>query len=113
MKLSAAIIIWLYAGTQGWSQEPIAMRGTQLMACSDALERFTKEETGSDIARYTINLRETPEAFEVVFVPDQVTPNNPGQSLKVTLGGKTAYGREVHYIISKEKYEILRTFFAR
>ncbi len=89
------------------------LTGKQLMACFAALERFREEEIGSDIAYYTVHVRETSDTFEVVFVPDQVPPKNPGGPLEVTLGGKTAHGREVHYIVSKDQNQIQRTFFAR
>jgi CO dehydrogenase/acetyl-CoA synthase delta subunit len=90
------------------------MTGLQLQACSVALARFKSDESHANIANYKIAVKEYPTEFEVVFIPNQPSvQDGSSKSRQITVGGETAYGREVHYFIAKATYQVLRRSFAR
>ena len=84
------------------------MTGPESQACSVALERFKSDEPRSDIANFRVSLSEHPEEFEVIFIPNQ-----PPNQTRIVVGGANVYGREVHYFITKNTYEVSRRHFAR
>jgi len=73
-----------------------SMTGTQLVACSTALERFRRDYGGSDLANFQVVIRDDLLVYEIIFVPNQ-----PPSSSGIWVGGSTPYGREVHYHVSK------------
>jgi hypothetical protein len=91
--------------------EAAAMTGSELIAGSIALERFRKEESNSDVANFMVEITERSDAFEVVFVPKM--PPYDTKRPNITIGGGNIYGREVHYVVAKGTFEILRTSFGR
>ena len=95
------------------SQEVVVIKGPELVACSVALEKFRREESKSSVENYSIEVTESPTAFEVVFIPNQPPQDPKSGRREITLGGKTIYGREVHYVVSKDTYKVIRTSFAR
>ena len=68
---------------------------------------FIKEQDHVDLKNFEVIISDMGESFEVVFVPN-TDPEQPG--LK---GGRNKYGREIHYRVSKEKYEIIGKSYAR
>jgi hypothetical protein len=87
--------------------------GPELVSSSIALQRFKEDEPTSDIANFVIDIRDASGIFEIIFVPNQPPKGATGTTDGVTMGGSTIYGREIHYIISKGNYEIIRKHFAR
>jgi hypothetical protein len=63
-------------------------------------------QTGDAIERFDVIVRLLPDAFEVVFVPEQT----PGHSVR---GGRTDAGRERHYWVSATDFTLLRSTYAR
>src|SRR5216684_2806862 len=74
--------------------------GTQLKACATALKDFNGSKDGANLDHYTVEVSQSSDQFEVIFVP-----NHP-EGVVTVRGGTTKYGREVHYIVSREHYEI-------
>jgi hypothetical protein len=89
------------------------MTGSELIACSKALKEFTNKNPGIDLSHYEVLIKDNPGSFEVVFVPNQVPYDPSASTREVTVGGRTPYGPEVHYVISHGTYEITRTFYGR
>src|SRR5258708_28887642 len=83
------------------------LTGIQLEACATALEHFTANKEGAILEHYTVEVTQGQSEFEVSFVPD-----HPEGEATVR-GGATKYGREVHYIVSKEHYQIKRRLYGR
>lgn len=88
------------------------MTGPELEACSVALDAFKREQTGADLANYRISVKERPNEFEIIFIPNQ-PPSVGSGPRRITVGGSTVYGPEVHYLIGKDGYGILKRSFAR
>ena|SRR5438105_11900650 len=89
------------------------LTGSELIACSKGLKEFTDKNPGIDLSHYEVLIKHSPGSFEVVFVPNQVPSDASASTRQVTVGGRTPYGPEVHYIISEGTYEITRTFYGR
>src|SRR5258708_4928554 len=83
------------------------LTGIQLKACATALEHFTANKEGANLEHYTVEVTQGQSEFEVSFVPD-----HPEGEATVR-GGATKYGREAHYIVSKEHYQIKRRLYGR
>lgn len=92
-----------------WAKEMEAVKitGAQLKACAVALEDFSKGKDAANLTNFTVEVSESKDSREVIFIPNQV----PGEP--TTRGGKTKYGTEVHYLISNDKNIIIRKSFAR
>ena len=82
------------------------LTGFQVKACCVALEEFGKKKNG-DLEHFSVYIYENADGYEIVFVPNQ--PNDEPS----VRGGRTKFGREVHYHISKDKFEIIKTSFGR
>jgi hypothetical protein len=107
-----AVYSLLISLTSSSAEHP--MTGPELMAYCVALEKFKAQETKSEIRNFTIHLSEDSTTYEVVFVPNSPPPKDPKSGVvELHAGGETIYGREVHYIVSKDAYRVLRTFFGR
>jgi hypothetical protein len=91
----------------GSDVKKVEMTALQVKACCAAMKDFTDTESTSDLNHFTVEVSEENDSYEVVFIPDQVSDE------PTVLGGKTKYGREVNYIISKSTLEIKRKSFAR
>jgi hypothetical protein len=90
------------------------MTGPELQACSIALVRFKSDEARAEIANYHVTVREHPTEFEVAFIPNQPPSTTSSTQVRtVILGGRTDYGREVHYFVNKDTFEVSRRHFAR
>ncbi len=74
-----------------------------------AVDAFTKQFTW-DIQNYTVGIKETHDTFEVWLVPDLDTDNLLAGDI---VYGRNKFGKEVHYVISKDEYKIVRIEFAR
>jgi hypothetical protein len=83
------------------------LTGIQLKACATALEHFTGNKEGANLEHYTVEVTEVSDHFQVSFVPD-----HPEGEATVR-GGATKDGREVHYIVSRDQYQIKRRFCGR
>jgi hypothetical protein len=97
---------------KGWTVLGIShvMTGPELKAASVALNAFSTEFTSWNIENYSVGVRETPDAFEVWLVPNPDVDNRPKGYIRY---GGNAFGKELHYAISKDEYKIIRAVFAR
>ncbi len=89
------------------------MTEPEFKAYTIALELFKEKEKGAYLKNFDVKVRDHSDAYEVIFIPKQVATENREGTVTLSLGGKTAYGREVHYLISKIGYKVIRTSFAR
>ena len=107
-------VAFLVIARNAWCGEDDMMTGSQLQACSVALVRFKSDQAHAEIANFRVVVHDHPTEFEVVFIPNQPRATVPQlEGRTVVLGGETEYGREVHYFISKDTFEISRQHFAR
>lgn len=84
------------------------LSGPQLKASAIALEAFTKDFKSWDIQNYSIGVRETLDVFEVWLSPNL----DPGTDFSDHIAyGLNKFGKEVHYTISKGRYEVIRVRF--
>jgi hypothetical protein len=80
------------------------LKGPELKSASIALEKFSSEQVAADLQHYTMMVITQSQEYEVIFVP---------MGPPTLAGGRTEFGPEVHYFISKNTYEITRKHFAR
>jgi hypothetical protein len=83
------------------------MKALQVRACCVAMKDFLSTENNADLNHFAVQVSEDNDSYEVIFIPDQM-PNGPS-----VRGGRTQYGREVHYIVSRGTWQITRKTFAR
>ena|SRR2546427_5044356 len=83
------------------------MTGIQLQACATALKEFIGSKDGANLEHYTVEVSQRSDQCEVIFVP-----NHP-ESVATVRGGATKYGQEVHYIVSRDRYEIKGRSYGR
>jgi hypothetical protein len=90
-----------------WSDElkTGALSGLQLKACSVALEEFSKKYPAAQLDYFIVIAKDELDGFEVTFLPES-------DDCQV-YGGDTKCGRELIYVISGDKFEIIRTYFSR
>jgi hypothetical protein len=84
----------------------VVLTGGQLKACAIALEHFSRLPEGANIIKFQVYVDDDDENHEVIFVPIR-TKEDVGR------GGIAAAGREVHYFVSKENFEVVRRSFSR
>jgi len=89
------------------------MTGSELVACSTALNEFTDKNPGIDLNHYEVLIKYGHGSFEIIFVPNQAPSDASASTRQVIVGGRTTYGPEIHYIVSEGTHEITRTFFGR
>lgn len=75
------------------SANVIQLSGLQLQACAAAFEEFKKR--GFVLEQYKVFVTEDGSSYEVDFVP-----NHP-EGKPTTRGGKTIYGKEIRYTVSR------------
>jgi hypothetical protein len=108
-----------------WEFGAAKIRGWQAQAIAVALREFQKHQGGKneygepgygDLRHYAVYVSQSPpnevhcerdECVRVEFVPDSA-PND-----RYEVGGRTSYGIEVSYDISKRTFKIVKTSFAR
>jgi hypothetical protein len=83
------------------------MSGEKLKACIAAFEQFSNSTERPDIRNFTVEVREASDSYEVIFVR-----NHPAGKPAVR-GGRTALGKEVHYIVSKSTFKVTGTSYGR
>lgn len=96
-----------------WEYPTVSIPGWHAQAVAIALREFQgKPEKGEpaygDIRHYTVNIISREREVEILFAPK----SGPKDWKNRTLGGRTQYGVEVSYHISKD-LKIIRTTFAR
>jgi hypothetical protein len=106
MRLAAGCVALVLGLAPKGPGEVTRLTGPQLKACVVALDRFAKETPDAHLANYTVEVSTEREGFEVAFVP--LHPLG-----RTARGGETALGKEVHYVVSKQGFEIVRTFWGR
>ena len=90
------------------AEEGVNMTGLQLKAASVALADFTSlTQPKARLSDYRVFIEESVDAIEIIFVPNQ-PPDEPE-----IRGGRTKYGREVRYKVSRERFEIIDKSYAR
>jgi hypothetical protein len=133
MKVTHSLILALvmcslvYANAQkpSWEYGAAKIRGWQARAIAVALREFQRHQGGKneygepgygDLRHYAIYVSQSPanevhcerdECVRVEFVPDSA-PHD-----RYEVGGRTSYGIEVSYDISKRTLKIVKTSFAR
>jgi hypothetical protein len=110
-----------------WEYPTAKIRGWHAEALAVALREFQKHQGGKneygepgygDLRHYEVWISQSPpdqlprkyareECVRVTFVPDSA-PND-----RYEVGGRTSYGIEVSYDISKRTLKIVKTSFAR
>ena len=96
------------------SEKDRNITGSELRACSAALERFRIDQARAELTNYQIIVRYHPMEFEIIFIPNQPpSSSSPSGVIEVTVGGGTVYGLEVHYFVDKVTFQISRRHFAR
>jgi len=116
-----------HAQKPSWEYGAAKMRGWQAQAIAVALREFQKHQGGKnergepgygDLRHYAVYISQSPpdqvpiecgrdECVRVAFAPDSA-PND-----RYEVGGRTSYGIEVSYDISKRTLKIVKTSFAR
>lgn len=108
MKHTPMHCMYLLGGTlDPWSDELKVggLSGLQLKACSVALKQFSKSYPTAQLENFIVLAKDEPNGFEVTFLPNfEDLPEH---------GSKTSFGEEVHYFVSLDKFEIVRTYFGR
>ena len=129
--LALATVISLFTRAQAqkpsWEYPTAKIRGWQAQAVAVALREFQKHQSGKnergepvygDLRHYEVWIAQSPpdllplkyaheECVRISFVPDSA-PND-----RYEVGGRTSYGIEVKYDISKRTLKIVKTSFAR
>jgi hypothetical protein len=82
------------------------IRGDDLGCAVVAFQRHKKDYPEADLTHFVVQLRPRQKEVEVIFLPDPV----PGSTL---MGGKTEFGEEVHYVISKASHTVLKVTYGR
>lgn len=91
-----------------WGKSP------PLLAAAAAGKQFAKEQSDAEIKNFSILFIEHPDTYEVVFVPDQMHPEDAGgKPVQYYFGGRTMYGLGVHYFLDKTTYKIIRQHWDR
>ena len=109
MKRFVFIVLLAFAATaasaQTFTNVVAKLSGAQLKAYSVGLEAFLNTPDAHNLEHYIIHLAKEDDSYDVVFQPE-TTPEDG-------LGGYTKYGREIHYIVSKKDYKVLRMHYAK
>ena len=101
------IVAAAFLHSSGWASENSVLSGAQLKACMAALAEYERFAHKAPTEHYTVWVTDLPEGIEVVFVP--YGPND-----KITTrGGTSEYGDEIHYLISRDTFKVVRVTFAR
>ncbi len=103
--ITIAAAIFLHSS--GWASERTVLSGQQLKACMAALAEYERCARKAPIEHYTVWVTDLPEGIEVAFVP--LGPNDE----ITTMGGISEYGDEIHYLISRDTFEVVHVTFAR
>jgi len=107
-----------------WEYGAAKIRGWQAQAVAVALREFQKHQGGKnergepgygDLRHYAVYVSQSPpnevpareECVRVAFAPDFASRD------RYEVGGRTSYGIEVSYDISKRTLKIVKTSFAR
>jgi hypothetical protein len=125
------ILAWLMfslacvnAQKPSWEYGSAKLRGWQAQAIPVALREFQKHQGGKnergepgygDLRHYAVYVSQSPpkevpvheECVRVTFAPDSAPKD------RYEVGGRTSYGIEVSYDISKRTLKIVKTSFAR
>ena len=88
------------------------MTGSELIACSKALNEFTDKNPEIDLSQKVL-VKHDSGSFEVIFVPNQALSDASASTRQIMVGGRTIYGPEIHYLVSEGTHEITRTFYGR
>ncbi|SRR6266436_8514107 len=83
------------------------LRALEAKAVCVALASYQATSPKADLRHFQIIVGTDGKNFDIIFLPD------PDPSDPYPVGGSTKYGAEVHYIISRRTYKILRTHLAR
>jgi len=127
--LVLAVVICLCTRAQAqkpsWELGAAKIRGWQAQAIAIALREFQKHQGGKneygepgygELRHYAVYVSQSPknevhcerdECVRVEFVPDSAPRD------RYEVGGRTSYGIEVSYDISKRTLKIVKTSFAR
>jgi len=84
-----------------------SLRALDAKAVCVALAECQRTSPKADLRHFSIIVDRDGNNYDIVFLPDR----GPGEELLV--GGSTKYGAEVHYIISRRTFKILKMHLAR
>lgn len=80
-----------------------ALTGLQLRACLVALEQFYKSQPNAQLDHFTVLAKDEPDGLGVMFLPES--------DEWYERGGVTKYGDVVFYVVSRDKIEIVQTYY--
>ena len=83
----------------------IEIDGILLKSFLFVMQDFQNEK--NEVQNYKVLFNEKEDVLEIVFVPKQ---SKNGEKM---LGGRTIYGREIHYHVSIKNWEIIKKHFAK
>jgi hypothetical protein len=108
-----------YPFLSGYAADERKLTGREAEAVALALNTFKAAHRKSpkfygDLKHYSVSVEREGGKVDVAFVPDPspIPPNIPKDQW-LSIGGGTAYGNVVHYIISLEHMKILDEVYER
>jgi len=106
------IVIWcaaagLLACSRAGAKEPAELRALEAKAICVAFAAFQASAPKADLRHFSVLVHTEGKNYDVVFLPD------PGPGEEFLAGGETKYGAEVHYIISRRTFAVVRKEFAK
>lgn len=82
-----------------------ALTGLQLKACSIALEQYSKRCPAAQLDHITVIAKDEPDGLRVSFLPESDDDQE--------YGGGSKFGEVLDYVVSKDKFEVIRIIFNR
>jgi len=89
------------------------MTEAELEAYLPALDAFKLQQEAAELENFSVKVVDRGEHFEVAFVPKKISAEGHEGLIQISVGGQNAFGKEVHYIVSKKNAKVTRFFFAR
>jgi hypothetical protein len=117
-----SVLVFLWQGAQAaekpsWEYSTLKMPGWHAQAVALALREFQKNQGGhtkkgepvyGDLKHYSVHIISRDDEVEIAFIPDA----GPKDIRNATVGGRSQFGIEVYYHVSRSG-KLLRTTFAR
>jgi hypothetical protein len=82
-----------------------ALTGLQLKACSVALEQYSKRCPAAQLDHIKVIVKDELDGLRVSFLPE---PDDYQE-----YGGASKFGETLDYVVSKDKFEVIRIIFNR
>jgi hypothetical protein len=88
------------------AESSVALSGSDIERAIVAIKRFKEENPEARLINFEVHITHRKAEIDVAFLPNPV----PGSMLR---GGRTEFGKEVHYVFLKQSLTISRTTFGR